>query len=192
MPQPGNGLRLLIILVTNKCWNVCLQQSVWEGMQILLYIFFILVRLQWQHSEVLCILTIPHTGGVFQVANQQSHSSPWCWAKSSHPCGDLVILVLHRSRLPCSPFSGSFLVTYPIALESVGQTGVRDKLQMNSRNLQRSTGIGFGPGSELGLLVQLWEENRARVAFPAHCFTGGCQMLLSLNFMCSENICHFG
>lgn len=53
MPQPGNGLRLLIILVTNKCWNVCLQQSVWKGMQILLYIFFILVRLQWQHSPAL-------------------------------------------------------------------------------------------------------------------------------------------
>lgn len=148
-------------------------------------------------SEVLCILTTlqRHLGGLCQVANQQSHSSPQHWAKSNYPCGDWQVwwgLVHHHSHLPCSPFLGSFLVNYAIALDSAGQTGVRDGLQMDSRSLQWSAGIGFDPGSDLRLLVQLWEGNTASMAFPAHCLTGGCQMVLSLNFIYNESVCHMG
>lgn len=147
-------------------------------MQILLYIFFILVRLQWQQSPALCISTTLQRllSGVCQVIHQQS---PSVLTKSNHPCGSGGSGGAWSTIIPISlvhPFLGLFLVTHPIALDSVGQTGLRDELQMDSRSLWRSAATGFDSGSDLGLLVWLWEGNKASMAFPAHCFTGGCQM----------------
>lgn len=138
-------------------------------------------------SEVLCIsTTLQGHLGVSEPAEPLQTSvlsqiQPSLWG-----------LVHHHSHLPCSPFLGSSLVAYPMVLNSIGQTGVRDELQMDSRSLWRSAGTRLDPGSDLGLLVQLWEGNRARMAFPAHCFTGGCQMFLSLNSIYSKSICHLG
>lgn len=130
MPQPGNGLRLLIILVTNKCWNVCLQQSAWKGMQILLCIFFISVRLQWQRSPALgcCAFQQPcrALGWVGQAANQQIHSSPGCWAKSKHPWGHCWVwwsLLPHRSPLLCSASLGHSLWFIPLLWMQLGKQG---------------------------------------------------------------------
>lgn len=108
------------------------------------------------------------------------------------PNPSLWSLLHHHSHLLCSPLLGSSLVSCSIALDSVGQTGVRDGLQMDSRSLWRSAGTGFDPGSDLGLQVQLWEGSRASMAFSGHCFTGRCQKFLSLNFIYKKIICHLG
>lgn len=80
---------------------------------------------------------------------QQSYSNPQRWNKCNRPCADWLSrrgLMHHQLRgLSRSHFLESFLVRYPIALDSVRPMGVRDELQIDSRSLRRSAWLGICP-----------------------------------------------
>lgn len=97
-------------------------------------------------SGVLCISALQSSWVGGSGCKPAKPLQPWVLSQiqaSLRALLGLVELLHHRSPLPCSPSLGALLVIYPIALDSAGQTGVRDEIKMGSRSLWRSAGAGF-------------------------------------------------
>lgn len=136
-----------------------------------IHLFHLGWGLQWQHSPALrrrAFLTLLRRLALARdVSAGHASKAPWIPAAETNATLPVRPSLVHHPLhgLSRSPFLEYFLVTYPVALDSVRETG-RGGWGMSCKSmLVTSEGqreLAFAPGSDLGLLVAALERERSK------------------------------